>query len=251
MDRPETQQKTDSQAATPPRGDREGHSVRKQPARRSGEERRKEIAEVTLQLIASLGLQGTTVTRIAEQVGMEAPSLYAHFRNRQEMLLAALDLLFEYIRDSLLASSNPNMLRRLRDIGEAHASHMSDQFEGFVIPIFEFITAPRESGLSEVAAEGQRGVIEILAAMVDEGQRQGSIRHDLDPRLAAWQLMVCFWAEDVALLQGIDEYQQHYSRPILNLMLDAMAPWPASAEPEHCPEPAAEQAPETVKAGTE
>ncbi len=235
----------------PPQGGRGRHRVRKRPARRSGEERRKEIAEVTLQLIASLGLQGTTVKRIAEQVGMEAPSLYAHFRNRQEMLHAALDLLFERIRGSLLTSSDPNMLKRLREISETHASHMADQFEGFVIPIFEFITAPRKSGLSAVAAQGQRGIIEILAAMVAEGQRQGSIRPDLDPQLAAWQLMVCFWAVDVALLQGINDYPQQYSPPILDLMLGSMAPRPASAEPEHCPEPAADQEPETVKAGTE
>ena len=235
MDSPETQEKTDSQAAAERRDDGNMQSAHKQAVRRSGEERRKEIAEVTLQLIASLGLQGATVSRIAQQVGMKPPSLYAHFGNRHEMLLAALDLLFERVRDSLRVSSDPDMLKRLSEISEAHASFMTGEFEGFVIPLYEFITAPRHSGLSEVAGESQRRTIATLAGMVEEGQRQGTIRPDLHPQLAAWQLMVCFVGEDVARLMGIDEYLEQYSHPILDIMLRDMASRPASAEAERCP----------------
>jgi AcrR family transcriptional regulator len=235
MDDPETQVKTHSQAAAGRRDDGNTQTTHKHTVRRSGEERRQEIAEVTLQLIASLGLQGATVSRIAQQVGMKAPSLYAHFGNRHEMLLAALDLLFERVRDSLRVSSDPDMLKRLREIGETHASFMTAEFEGFVIPLYEFITAPRQSGLSEAAGESQRRTIAALAGMVEEGQRQGAIRPNLDPQLAAWQLMVCFCAEDVARLMGIDEYLEQYSHPILDVMLRDMAPRLASAEAEHCP----------------
>jgi AcrR family transcriptional regulator len=236
MDSPDTHERAESPVATGLQADDKGQTARKQPVRRSGEERRKEIAEATLHLIASLGLQGTTVTRIAEQVGVEAPSLYAHFGSRHEMLLAALELLFERVRDSLRVSSDPDMLKRLREISEAHASFMTDEFEGFVIPVYEFITAPRQSGLGEVTGEGQRRTIETLAAMVAEGQEQGSIRRDLDPRLAAWQLMVCYWAEDVAQLMGIDEYLKQYSHGILEVMLRDMEPRPGSAGPEEEPE---------------
>jgi AcrR family transcriptional regulator len=197
---------------------------KEKPVRRSSEERRKEIAAVTLMLVAKQGLQGTTVSRIAEQVGMEPPSLYAHFANRHEMLLAAMELLFERVQQSLKVSSNPNMLVRLQEMSKAHASFMNGEFEGFVIPIFEFITAPRDSGLSDVTGQNQIRTLSTIANMVEEGKRQGTIRADIDSQLAAWELIVCYWAEDVAQLMGIDEYLgDKYSHRIIDLMIRDMA----------------------------
>ena len=56
-------------------------------------ERKEQVLETTLQLIAEHGVTGTTLTRIASAVGVTTPALYAHFANRKEILLAALDLL--------------------------------------------------------------------------------------------------------------------------------------------------------------
>jgi AcrR family transcriptional regulator len=192
--------------------------------RLSGPERRDQIATATLALIARRGLQGATVYRIAEEVGMEPPSLYAHFSSRQQMLLAALDALFDRIANWLALSSDPNALNRLRAIAESHQDFMTAEFEGFVIPTYEFITAPRETGLSEIIGRRQVETLNKLAAVVDEGKRQGSIRPDMDVRLAAYEIMMCAWAEDVAQLMGIDEFREAgVSRRVLELFLDNMA----------------------------
>lgn len=194
-------------------------------ARLSGPERRDQIATVTLALIARRGLQGATVSRIAEGVGMEAPSLYAHFSSRQQMLLAALDALFDRIGNWLAFSSDPNALNRLRAIAECHQDFMTAEFEGFVIPTYEFITAPRETGLSEIIGHRQVETLDKLAAVVEEGIRQGSIRPDMDVRLAAYEIMMCAWAEDVAQLMGIDEFREaDISHRVLQLFLRDMAP---------------------------
>jgi AcrR family transcriptional regulator len=201
-----------------------------EPPRRirfSGPERREQIAAATLSLMARHGLQGTTVARIAEEVGMEAPSLYAHFSNRHEMLLAAMDLLFERVADWLSLSSDPSVLRRLEHIGESHAAFMTSEFDGFVKPTYEFITAPRDSGLSEIVGNRQRQTIDALANLVDEGKQQGTIRQDMDSRLAAYELMICGWAEDVAQLMGIDEFlRANISTSVLRLFLRDMAASP-------------------------
>jgi AcrR family transcriptional regulator len=196
-------------------------------ARRSGTERRAEIGAVTLQLMARFGLQGTTVSRIAREVGMEPPSLYAHFSGRHEMLLAAIDSLFERVAESLRVSSDPNIHTRLRVISESHASYMTGEFEGFVIPVYEFITAPRNLGLSEIVGQKQLETVQAITDLVEEGKQQGTIREDMDPRLAAWELMVCYWAEDIAQLMGIEEYlADDFSRRILDLFLCDMAASP-------------------------
>jgi AcrR family transcriptional regulator len=193
--------------------------------RLSSPERQAQIADSTLQLMARYGLQGTTVSRIAEDVGMEAPSLYAHFPSRQDMLLAAVDALFERVAKHLsLGSDAVNALERLRTLGESHATFITREFDGFVIPIFEFMTAPRDSGLSEAVGHRQRNTLDTLAAYVEEGKRQGAIRENVDSRMAAYEMMLLFWAEDVTQLMGIGEFvSEGISKKILELFLRDMA----------------------------
>jgi AcrR family transcriptional regulator len=196
-------------------------------ARLSGQERKAQIAEATLRLMARHGLHGTTVSRIAEEVRMEAPSLYAHYPSRQAMLLAAVEVMCQRVVMHLNLPSEPNMLDRLQTLAETHSSYISGEFDGFVLPTFEVLTAPPEYGLCEVASERQRESLKTLARFVEEGKRQGTIRPDMDSRVAAYEMMVLFWAEDVAKLMGIDEFvTDGISSRILELFLSDMAASP-------------------------
>jgi AcrR family transcriptional regulator len=200
--------------------------------RRSGIERRAQIAEATLRIMARDGLAGTTVSRIAQEVGVEAPSLYEHFPSRHDMVLAAMDILFERVVKHLTLPSETNMLDRLRTIGESHATFITGEFDGFVIPTFEVLTAPRDSGLSELAGKRQLATLDTLAGFVEEGKRQGTIRPDIDSRKVAYELMIVFWAEDVTQLMGLDEFvSEGISRKILDLFLSDMAAEPQKTGP--------------------
>jgi AcrR family transcriptional regulator len=207
------------------RAEHTGSADRSSRVRLSGPERQAQIAATTLYLMARYGLQDTTVYRIAEEVGMEAPSLYAHFPSRQDMLLAAVDVLFERVAGHLsLGSDAKDALERLRTLGESHATFITGEFDGFVIPIFEFMTAPRDSGLSEAVGRRQHKTLDVLAQYVEEGKRQGVIREDMDSRMAAYEMMLLFWAEDVTQLMGIDEFvSEGISKKILDLFLRDMA----------------------------
>jgi hypothetical protein len=152
------------------------------------------------------------------------------------MLVAASLLLHERAAEHLNVSSNPNLLERVREISEAHASFMAREFEGFVIPVFEFMTAPRDSGLSELSGRKTLEVVGALSDLIEEGKRQGTVRADVDPRLAAWILMSCFWTEDTTQLMGIDEFlADGYSRRFLDFVFRAMAP--TEGEPSDGPRP--------------
>lgn len=198
--------------------------------RRNGIDRRTQIALATLRIMALHGLHGTTVSRIAAEVGMEAPSLYAHFRNREEMLLAAVDILCERVQKHITQPSGSDMLERLRAIGESHAAFITKEFDGFVLPTFELLVAPRDSGLAEVSGQRQIETISLLSSFVEEGKRQGTIRPDMDPKVAAYEMVLLFWAEDVAQLMGIDEFvSDGISREILDCFLRDMAASPEAA----------------------
>jgi TetR/AcrR family transcriptional repressor of cmeABC operon len=218
----------------PPRDRRPSKPAKKsRRVRRSGVDRRTEIATATLRIMALHGLQGTTVSRIAEEVGMEAPSLYAHFPSRQDMLLAAVDMMCERVVQHLALPSEPNMLERLRTIGESHSAFITGQFDDFVLPTFEVLTAPRGSGLSELAGQRQLETLKTLAGFVEEGKRQGTIRPDVDSQMAAYEMCLIFWAEDVTQLMGIDEFvSTGISRKILDLFLRDIAASPESLDAE-------------------
>jgi hypothetical protein len=64
-----------------------------------------------------------------------------------------------------------------------------------------------------------------LAAIVREGQRQGSIRTDADPEQVGWLITSRHWTEDVALLMGVTEdWNEERSNRLLDLIIGSIAP---------------------------
>jgi AcrR family transcriptional regulator len=177
--------------------------------RLSGEERRAQIVEATLRLISRYGVQGTTLHRIASEVGVTHPALYAHFRGRREILLAALDAVFERILAVHRAYQQGNALERLRAISLYHSELVASASDGFVSPLFEFLAAAPEEGLREELASRERTLLRDLAAIVREGQQKGTIRPDVEPEQAAFLITSRHWAEDVLVLMGLadDDYR--------------------------------------------
>ena len=45
----------------------------------------------------------------------------------------------------------------------------------------------------------------MIADLVEQGQAQGTIRKNIDPELAASELLMFAWAEDIARLTGLDQ----------------------------------------------
>jgi AcrR family transcriptional regulator len=176
------------------------------PMRKSREERRVEIAEAALKVVGEYGVQGATMARIANEVGISGPALYKHFDSRAEILDAALDQLQRRVASWLDSSSNPDALERLREIDASHVSTVARDYEGVVAPFFEFVAASPRSDLKQQMGRRQRETLQKFVAIIEEGQRQGSIREDIDILVVAWNLMGLTWMENVAMLQGVDEF---------------------------------------------
>lgn len=170
-----------------------------------GEDRRKEIVEATLSLVARYGVEGATLNRIAREVGVTTAALYGHFVSRQEILLEAMDAVFDMVRELHRSAQHPDALERLREIGIQHTMMVSTA-EGFARAFFEFIAAPPDEGLREALGEKELMLVEDLVSIVRDGQSQGVIRADADPHYVAWTLVSRAWTEDVSFLMGIQEH---------------------------------------------
>ena len=136
-------------------------------------ERKQQIVEVTMDLVAKNGVQATTTSRIAAAAGISEATLYRHFASRREMLLAAMDLVYERVFKVIHSAESENAFERLRGIGRYHSGIIADDDEGFVYPLFEFVAAPPECGLREPLASGSDAPSTSLSAILEEGKTQG------------------------------------------------------------------------------
>jgi AcrR family transcriptional regulator len=177
----------------------------KKRGRPPGSGRREQIVKATLDLVADRGVEGATITRIANAVGVTGGALYRHFDSKEDILKAASDAMRERAFQWIHASNNPNVVERLRDMWAVHASYMSGEAQGLFFMPFAFSISDPDLGLREHTREGHRRNIEVLAHIIEEGKERGDIRPDVDSKLVAWQFLRLAWAEDISNLMGLDQ----------------------------------------------
>ena len=191
--------------------------------RLKSKERKAQIIEVTLQLIAEHGVTGTTLSRIAGTIGVTTPALYAHFSSRRDILLAALDTLVSRRTAHHQLCREGSAVDRLRQIGAQHAALASSPHDKSVLALFEFIAAPPNEGLREALAEKHLLLVDDIADVVRQGQDEGSIDDNADPHLVAWMIVSRAWTEDIAYLMGVThEWNERRSNQMLDLILGSI-----------------------------
>jgi AcrR family transcriptional regulator len=174
--------------------------------RKTKAERQREIVEATVDLIGKYGVQGTTVSRIAQAAGIARGALYQHFPDREAVLEAALDAWHERSSGWMAVSTNPSIAERLLEIGEAHSSWALSEYNTFVRPFFQLIASNRQTTLSRAITERQQEDFRYLVGLVDEGKRQGGIDPEVDSGDVAWCLFLHAWGEDIARMMGVDQF---------------------------------------------
>jgi AcrR family transcriptional regulator len=173
--------------------------------RATREQRRRQIADITLKLIARYGVQGATISRIASGIGLTRSALYKFFPNRDAMLEGALDLLVERVPRWIDQSSGRNVYEHLMDMGRQHAPLGRAEFESFVRPWFQLIAASSVEHMTQELSKRQLVFVQDFSLLVEQGKRDGSIREDVDSNMVAWALMMWGWADDVARLAGLEQ----------------------------------------------
>ncbi len=142
--------------------------------RMAAADRKRQIVEVALDLIAKHGLQGVTMSRIAAGAGIRQASLYSHFQSRHEILLAALDVIYERIYASRMTRSNENTLARLREICDHHIELWVGQGERHHAQLLlEFVAGAPGEGLRETLASKHLETLKEFVQIVERGKAEG------------------------------------------------------------------------------
>ncbi len=197
---------------------------------KKGEARLQQIVDVTLNLVITYGVSGTTMTRIAGEAGLTKASLYEYFSSRHEILLAALESVFESVFEVHRSSSHPNALERLRDIGRRHTQLITTEDRPYMYALVEFIAAPPEEGLRHAVGEKQMAAAMDLATIVEEGKAHGTIKRDVDSLQVGWMIAGWAWTESISHLIGEARFwNAKRSAAMLDLLLLGISSKPTAS----------------------
>jgi AcrR family transcriptional regulator len=181
--------------------------------------RREELTRQAARLFAQKGYHGTSIGEIAEALGVQKGSLYAHIKSKQ-------DLLYETMAEGARAfhaglDSIPEELPATEKIRLALRSHLrivADQLDVATVFVQEWRYLEGERR-DEILAERRR-YEERIRALFREGRDLGELRSDLDDSTAALlALSAANWAYTwLAHGRDTDELADRFYDLLLNGM---------------------------------
>jgi AcrR family transcriptional regulator len=176
--------------------------------RSDGERSRRAILDAATKLATVEGLEGMSIGRLAEHIGMSKSGLYAHFGSKEELQLAAVMHAEEIFNADVIrpAMALDAPIARLLALGEAYFSHLERRvFPGgcfFASAMAELDTRP-----GPVRELITRYLSDFFALLVSEGleaQRGGVIRADEDIEQLAFELDAYLTMANEAFLMSGD-----------------------------------------------
>lgn len=148
--------------------------------------RRRQIVQAALSLMASHGLKGLTIAGIAGHVGLVPSAIYRHFKNKDQVIDAILDLVREQLLGNvqMVTQEAENILDRLKRLLMQHIQLIREN-RGILRVAFseEVMSGPsnRKAKVYGMVKAYLQGVAEI----VRQGQEAGVIRKNLEPNTVA------------------------------------------------------------------
>ncbi len=160
-------------------------------ARADGERSRHKILDAAARLATTEGLEGLSIGRLADHIGMSKSGLYAHFGSKEELQLATIDTAGEIFAAEVIAPARDatTPLAKIEVLCEQFLSHLERRvFPGgcfFASAAAEFDTHP---GLVRERIAGfQRGWTDQLTQLISGAQAAGQLRAE-DPNQLAFEL---------------------------------------------------------------
>jgi len=139
--------------------------------------RRDDLVETALRLFYTHGFTATGIDRILTESGVAKMTLYKHFRSKDELILAALQLRDERFRNWLMSEmekASPDPVERLLSMFDALETWFRGKaFKGLGFSGCAFINAAGEFGdqshpAHRLAAEHKTRVVEYLECLCAE-----------------------------------------------------------------------------------
>lgn len=148
--------------------------------------RRDQIAAAAMGVIAARGMRALSVAAVAREVGLAPSALYRHFKSRDEMIDAALDLLRDKLLGNVAAvrAETADPIERLRRLLRRDVRLIS---EHKALPRVLFSEEVYDGGAARRRRTYRmmRAYLDEIAEICRQGQREGRVDRHLDAPLFA------------------------------------------------------------------
>ena len=184
------------------------------------------ILEAALTLFAENGYDGTSVEQIANIVGIKAPSLYKHFKGKEDILNALIDSAEVRYEEMFGSEKNIGKIPESQEefIKETMGRVAFTMHDPIIRKTRMFLVQEqfRNERISEVTTRHQLdGVQKMFARIIKEMMEKGIVKND-DPSLHAVELTapaVLLIAQadrqpqcEKELLESIEKHVQHFCK---------------------------------------
>ena len=148
-------------------------------------ERRKQIAGAALRIISTQGVRRLTSAAIAKQVGIAEGTIFRHFKNKDEIVDAAIDLFEEAIEGAFPAEEG-SPLERLGSFVEMRLTLVRKQPEILRLAFNDRLAeAAGEEGAARVGRLVERSLALVRRCLLG-AQERGEITRDAPLALLVW-----------------------------------------------------------------
>lgn len=158
------------------------------PRRRGGADKRERILRAAIQVFARNGFYATRVSEIAKAAGVADGTIYLYFKNKDDVLISIFDdrlgRLIEVLDEAVAACETVD--EKIVKIIELQLGLLEGERD-----LAEVVTVNlRQSSqlLKEYAAPRFREYLDIVARVIEDGQRTGVLREDVSPGVVARSL---------------------------------------------------------------
>lgn len=193
--------------------------------RADGHRSRERILNEAARLATVEGLEGLSISRLAEAIGMSKSGLYAHFDSKQDLQLATIDTAREIMMAVVTrpALAAPRGIRRLRAV----CMRFLDYVDQRVFPggCFYASTAPemsmRPGPVRDRIAAHQREWMGMLDRLAAEASELGELPAETDPAQLAFTLNAVITAANAGFMLHGDRSQLDRARLAVDELLGA------------------------------
>ena len=168
-----------------------------------GERTKQSILERAVDLASLEGLEGLTIGRLADDLGMSKSGLFAHFGSKEDLQLATIQAASQrYIREIFIpALKQPRGYPRLLAICDSWLSYVErGVFPGgcfFAAASFEFDSRP--GPVRELVRTLMTDWISALEKAIRMAQDEGHVDPKVDPAQLAFELNSLFFGANFSL----------------------------------------------------
>jgi AcrR family transcriptional regulator len=174
-----------------------------------GERTRQSILDRAVDLASLEGLQGLTIGRLAEELGMSKSGLFAHFGSKEELQIATIEAASQrYITEIFTeALRQPRGYPRLQAICDSWLSYIRRSvFPGgcfFAAASFEFDSRP--GPVRDRVRKMMDDWMHALERSIRMAKDEGHLKDDVDPAQLAFELNSLFFGANFAFYLRDDQ----------------------------------------------